>query len=289
MHKVVDLDGLRGAMVGSALWVGVSVAFGVLLWVTRGSSISGQFFSGYLLEKSLSVDNVFAFALLFRNLAVPRNLQRRVLQWGVISALVLRGGFIAGGAALVEHANWAFYVLGLIVLVAGIRMVRGTIEGNPGQGMVLRTLRHVLPISKEYSGAHFFIRDSARLIATPLLVALLSIEVIDLVFATDSIPAIFGVSTNVYVVFTSNAFAVLGLRSLYFVFARAMDQFVYLAKGLAVLLVLIGVKMLLNSIIEIPTAIVLVVIVVLLSISVGASLFRDHHPRSAASGRDRLS
>ena len=283
VHRVAKPSGLRRAAVESALWIVVSLLFGVLLGVVEGFAVAGQYFSGYLLEKSLSVDNVLAFALIFRSLAVPLELQRGVLEWGVVGALVLRGAYIAGGSAFIGHVSWAFYVFGAIVLVAGIRMGRGGAGAHPRRSLVLRTLRRVLPVSTEFSGRRFFTSSRGRLTATPLLVALVAIEATDVLFATDSIPAIFGVTTNVFVVFTSNAFAVLGLRSLYFVLATAMGRFVYLTKGLAALLVLIGVKMLLQSIVRVPTAINLAAILVVLSASVGLSLAHERRGRGDVS------
>ncbi len=262
----------RRAVIASAAWIGVSVAFGVLLGVIYGSVIAQEYFAGYLLEKSLSVDNIFVFALLFASFAVPARLQHRVLYFGVMSALVMRGAFIAGGAALLERFSWVLYLFGAILVVAGVRMLRGENGADPNHSLAVRAVRRVVPITPDYVGNRFFTRVDGRRFGTPLLVALVAIEVTDLIFASDSIPAIFGVTTNVFVIFTSNAFAVLGLRALYFVFAGAMDRFRYLKLGLAALLVFIGVKMLASEVVHLSTVVTLVVIIVVLGVSMIASI-----------------
>jgi tellurite resistance protein TerC len=262
----------RRALVSSAAWIGVSVAFGVLLGAIYGSVIAQEYFAGYLLEKSLSVDNIFVFALLFASFAVPTRLQHRVLYVGVMSALVMRGAFIAGGAALLERFSWVLYVFGAILVIAGLRMLRSESHADPNRSLAVRAVRRVVPLTPDYVGNRFFTRIDGRRFGTPLLVALVTIEVTDLIFASDSIPAIFGVTTNVFVIFTSNAFAVLGLRALYFVFAGAMDRFKYLKYGLAVLLVFIGVKMLASHVVHLSTIATLAVIMVVLGVSMVASV-----------------
>jgi len=256
------------SVVASLAWIGVSVAFGVVLGLIYGSTIAQEYFAGYLVEKSLSIDNIFVFALLFASFAVPANLQRRVLYFGVVGALVMRGAFIAGGAAVLERFSWVLYLFGVVLVVAGVRMVRNTGHADPERNLVVRAVRRVVPVTPDYVGNHFLTRVDGRGFATPLLVALVAIEVTDLVFATDSIPAIFGITTNVFVIFTSNAFAVLGLRALYFVFAAAMDRFPYLKFGLAVLLMFIGAKLLLADVVHLPTGVTLGVIVVVLGVSI---------------------
>jgi tellurite resistance protein TerC len=268
-------EGLRGAAVLSGLWIAAGLAFGGVLWLWRGSAVAGQYFAGYLLEKSLSVDNIFVFVLLFASLAVPAALQRRVLYLGVLGALVLRGGFIAAGGALIEHISWIFYVFGALVLLAGVRMSRPGAIGEPGKNLTVRWLRRLLPITDTYAGARFFVRCEGKTLATPLLVALVAIETTDLVFALDSIPAVFGVTRDLFVVFTSNVFAVLGLRALYFLLAGSMDRFRYLKQGLAVLLLFIGGKMLISDFVHLPVAVSLAVIVAVVAMTVAASLWRD--------------
>ena len=266
---------LRSAAVLSGLWVLTGLGFGAVLWLWRGQATAGEYFAGYLLEKALSVDNIFVFVLLFASLAVPPALQRRVLYLGVVGALVLRGGFIAAGGALIEHLSWIFYLFGVVVLVAGLRMFRAGEVTDPGRNLAVRGLRRIIPVTGSYHGSRLLIRDGGRTVATPLLVALVAIEVTDLIFALDSIPAVFGVTRDVYVVFTSNAFAVLGLRALYFLLAGSMDRFVYLKQGLAVLLTFIGVKMLISPVLHLPVVVSLAVIVLVVGGAVGASLWRE--------------
>jgi tellurite resistance protein TerC len=260
------------SVVVSLMWIGVSILFGIVLGFIYGSVTAQQYFAGYLVEKALSIDNIFIFALLFRSFAVPPELQHRVLYFGVFGALVMRGAFIAGGAQLVDHFTWVLYIFGVLLILAGIRMLRGEGQINPDRNPVVRLFRHFMPVTKDYVGDHFFSRVDGRRAATPLLVALVAIEVTDVVFATDSIPAIFGITTNVFVIFTSNAFAVLGLRALYFVFADAMDRFRYLKFGLAALLLVIGAKLLLAKFIHVSILTNLLVIVVIIGASLLASV-----------------
>jgi tellurite resistance protein TerC len=277
---------LRSAAVLSGLWVLTGLGFGALLWLWRGQAVAGEYFAGYLLEKALSVDNIFVFVLLFASLAVPPALQRRVLYLGVVGALVLRGGFIAAGGALIDHLSWIFYLFGVVVLVAGLRMFRAGEVTDPGRNLAVRGLRRIVPVTDSYHGSRLLVRAGGRTLATPLLVALVAIEVTDLIFALDSIPAVFGVTRDVYVVFTSNAFAVLGLRALYFLLAGSMDRFVYLKQGLAVLLTFIGLKMLLAPVLHLPVVVSLAVILVVVGGAVGASLWRDRLDRRAGPDPD---
>ena len=267
--------GLRTAAMSSALWIAAALVFGGALWLWQGPATAGQYFAGYLLEKALSVDNVFVFVMLFASLAVPAALQRRVLQFGVVGALVLRGGFIAAGGALIEHIGWIFYVFGALVVLAGARMFRSGVAHGPSRNLAVRGLRRVLPVTGGYAGHRFFVRLGGKTMATPLFVALVAIEVTDLVFALDSIPAVFGVTRDLFVVFTSNAFAVLGLRALYFLLAGSVDRFAYLSQGIAVLLVFIGMKMLIAPVVHLPVWMSLAAIVAVVAGAVAASLWRD--------------
>jgi len=267
-------NSLRAAAVESALWLGAALAFGGVLWLWRGPAIGSQYLAGYLLERALSVDNVFVFVLLFVSLAVPAELQRRILFLGVVGALVLRGVFIAAGGALIAHVSWIFYVFGVMVLVAGARMFRSGESGSENN-LAVRGLRRVLPVTERYHGNRLMVRAGGGVAATPLLVALVAIAVTDVVFALDSIPAVFGVTRDLFVVFTSNAFAVLGLRALYFLLAGSADRFVYLKPGIALLLVFIGVKMLLYDVVHIPIWVSLLVIAAVAGGAIGASLWRD--------------
>jgi len=281
-------DGLRAAAIESALWLVAALAFGGVLWLWRGPATGGQYLAGYLLERALSVDNIFVFVLLFVSLGVPAGLQRRILFLGVVGALVLRGAFIAAGSALIERVSWVFYLFGALVLLAGVRMFRsgsgsgsgsrsasGSGHGGSGDNLAVRGLRRVLPVSDHYDGGRLITRIGGRAMATPLLVALVAIAVTDVVFALDSIPAVFGVTRDLFVVFTSNAFAVLGLRALYFLLAGTVDRFVYLKPGIALLLAFIGVKMLLYDVVHMPLWVSLVVIAAVAGGAVAASLWRE--------------
>jgi tellurite resistance protein TerC len=259
---------VKWALIVSVGWIAVSVAFGVILGLIQGSDVAGQYFAAYLLEKALSIDNVFVFVVLFSVFAVPREYQHRVLYYGVVGALVLRAAFISAGAALFEDFGWVRYAFGAIVVIAGLRMARGGEPVDPQRNLLIRATRHVIPVTPDYQGDRYFVRQLGRWVATPLLLVLVAIESSDIVFATDSIPAVFGVTTDVFVVFTSNAFAVLGLRALYFVFAGIVDRFAYLKFGLAVLLVFIGVKLLLEGVVELPIVVSLAVV----ALCIGASM-----------------
>jgi tellurite resistance protein TerC len=250
-------EGLRAAAVLSGLWIAAAAAFGGALWLWQGPAIAGQYFAGYLLEKALSVDNIFVFVVLFASLGLPVRLQRRVLQLGVLGALVLRGGLIAAGGVLIERAGWIFYVFGALVLLAGVRMLRP--GADPGGGLIARW--------------------RVRTGATGLLVALIAVETTDLIFALDSIPAVFGVTRNLFVVFTSNAFAVLGLRALYFLVAGSVRRFSFVKPAIAVLLMFIGVKMLVSPFVHLPVTVTLAAIVVVAGGAVAASLWRDRSLR----------
>lgn len=263
--------GPRRAIVASAAWVAAGVAFGGVFGILAGGDLAGQYFAGYLLEKSLSIDNVFVFAMIFASLGVAPAHQRRVLFYGVVGALALRAGFIAGGAALVEQVGWVLDAFAVVLLVAAWHMARGH-PTRPRPSRALSVLRRVLPVSPDDHGQRFLVRREGRLVATPLLLALVAVEGADIVFAADSIPAVFGVTRNTFVIFASNAFAILGLRALYLVFAEAVERFAYLRHGIAVLLGFIGAKMLAENWIHLAHAATLGVIVVVVGASIVASL-----------------
>jgi tellurite resistance protein TerC len=277
--------GMRRAMLVSAAWVAAGTAFGLLIVAWQGGGAGEEYFAAYLVEKALSVDNIFVFALLFQAFAVPAACQHRVLFAGVLGALALRGGFIAAGGVLLEHFSWAFYAFGALLLAAALRMARGGMPADLQRSPVLRTLRKIMPVSEDYDGTRFLTRRGGKLAATPLLTALVAIEVTDVIFAADSIPAAFGVTTDMFIIFTSNAFAVLGLRALYFVLAGAMDRFAYLSQGLAVMLAFVGAKMILAPVVHIPIAFGLGAIIAIIAGAIVLSVWKQRRMADAATTR----
>src|SRR5262245_58384758 len=245
----------REAAISSAVWISLGVSFTFVIWFWLGGAAAGQYITGYIIEESLSVDNVFVWAVILTYFAVPRALQHRVLFWGIFGALTLRAIAIFGGIALLETFDWVIYVFGAFLIFTAVRVARhDSVEIDPEHNPVLRFMRRRVPITPEYHGTRFLIRQNARRYATPLLVVLVMVEVSDIVFAVDSIPAILAVTRSQFIVFSSNAFAILGLRSLYFVLAGASDKLVHLNKGLGVVLFFVGTKMLLAQWdIHIPT------------------------------------
>jgi tellurite resistance protein TerC len=273
-HRRAHVISVREAGLWSGIWVAVGVGFGALLWSVYGSETGQQYFSGYLIEKSLAVDNVFVWAIIFTHFAVPREYQHRVLFLGVVGALVFRGAFIAVGSVLIENFAWILYVFAAFLLYTGWTMIRHRNEHlDPERSRVLRLFRRHVPTTDTYQGQRLLVRRGGTLLATPLLVVLLMIEVTDIVFAVDSIPAIFAVTDEPFLVFTANAFAILGLRAMYFLLADLIHRFVYLKLGLALVLVWVGVKMMLKvDVVYIPTTISLAVIGTIITVSVVASL-----------------
>jgi tellurite resistance protein TerC len=246
----------------------------VLVWTGWGAEYGQQYFAGYLIEKSLAVDNVFVWAIIFAHFAVPPQFQHRVLFLGVLGALVFRGIFIAAGAVLIQHFTWVLYVFAAFLLYTGSRMIRQRDEHlNPDQSTVLAAFRRLVPMTDTFHGQRLLVRRQGVVVATPLLAVLVLIETTDVVFAVDSIPAIFAVTDEVFLVFTANAFAILGLRAMYFLLADLIHRFVYLKVGLALVLIWVGIKMLLKiDVFYIPTPVSLAVVVLILAVSVIASL-----------------
>jgi tellurite resistance protein TerC len=257
-----------------AIWITLGLGFGLLVWQTRGSVAGGEYLAGYLLEYSLSVDNIFVFAMLFAYFAVPVQNQRQLLFWGVLGAIIFRAIFIVGGIALIHAFEPIVYVFGAILIATGIRMARTVEEKvDPEGNRILRLVRRFVPMIDSYEGDKFFVRRAGRRLATPLFAALVTIELSDIMFAIDSVPAILAITTDPFIVLTSNAFAILGLRSLYFVLANALDRFIYLRVGLGAILVVAGIKMLTSGFIEIPIFVSLAVIAGILLVSLVASLW----------------
>ena len=272
-HKEAHAVSTREAAIWSVVWITLGLSFGVVVWLWQGADAGGQYLAGYLIEKSLSIDNIFVFALIFGFFAVPAAYQHRVLFWGVFGALVLRAVFIAAGATLLQQFHWTIYIFGAFLVFTGIRMaLQRDDHVDPGKNPVLRTFRRVVPVTPNYRGQRFTVREAGRRLATPLLAVLVLIETSDIVFAVDSIPAIFAVTDDPFIVFTSNAFAILGLRALYFMLAGMIRRFVYLRIGLAFVLAFVGVKMLVSSVYHIPIWLSLAVIALTIVVSIVASL-----------------
>jgi tellurite resistance protein TerC len=274
-HRKPGEVSLRSAALTSAFWIGLGLAFGILVLAWLGPDKAVEYFSGYLIEESLSIDNVFIFSLVFAAFAVPKHLQYRVLFWGVVGALVMRLVMILVGAALIERFEWMLLVFGAFLVFTGARMwlsTRREEEADPADNLIVRFARSRLPFTDRLDGQRFLTRMGGRRVATPLLLALVVVEVSDLVFAVDSIPAVFAVTRDPFVVYTSNAFAILGLRSLYFFLADLKDRFRYLTHGLSIVLVFVGLKLLLDPWVHLPPWVSLVVIAVVLGGAVAFSL-----------------
>ena len=272
-HRDAHEVSFKEAALFSAFWVSLGLLFGGVIWWWRGSDDAASYFAGFLIEKSLAVDNIFVFALIFTYFAVPAKYQHRVLFWGVLGALVFRAAFIAGGAALLETFHWTIYVFGAFLVFTGVRMARSRDEAiHPERNPALRLFRRLVPTTDEYHGQNLAVREAGRRMATPLLAVLVLIETSDILFAVDSIPAIFAVTSDPFLVFTSNAFAILGLRALYFMLAGMIDRFVFLKIGLAAVLVFVGAKMLLTDVWHIPIWLSLAFIASAIGLSIALSL-----------------
>jgi len=272
--------GFREAVTWSLVWVGLAAAFAGFVYFWHGRPAALEFVGGYLVEQSLSIDNLFVFVVIFRYFKVPAPFQHRVLYWGIIGALIMRGIFIVAGVGLIRRFDWLIYIFGAFLVFNGVQLMRQTeMEVHPDQNPIVRLLRRLMPVSSEYEGGKFLVRRE-RLYATPMLVVLLVIETTDVLFAVDSVPAVLAISLDPFIVYTSNVFAILGLRSMYFVLAGMMQTFRYLHYGLAVILMFIGTKMLISHFYKIPTEVALGVVAALLAASVGASLMHKEASES---------
>jgi tellurite resistance protein TerC len=271
----------KEAAIWTAVWVALSLGFNALIWHWEGQAKALEFLTGYLVEYSLSIDNIFVFVLVFSYFVVPAAYQHRVLFWGILSALILRGLMIGVGVALVSAFHWVLYLFGAFLVFIGIKMLfsrRKAVGGSP----LLRLVRGLLPISDTYHGARFAVQRDGRWILTPLAMALIMVEAADLLFAIDSIPAIFGITRDPFIVYTSNVCAILGLRSLYFLLAGIIHKLAYLKPALALILFFIGAKMLLVDVYHLPVAASLTVIGLILVIAVGLSLLTKRRGQTAA-------
>ena len=273
-HRRTHTVKFREALLWSLVWAGLAAIFAVVIYFWHGRTPSLEFVTGYVIELSLSVDNLFVFLLIFRYFQVPAGHQHKVLFWGILGALIMRAIFIAAGVGLIQRFHWIIYVFGAFLVYSGIKLFRqGEAEIHPEKNPVLRLFRRWVPVTKDYEGNKFFVRRTG-LLATPLLVVLVVVETTDLLFAVDSIPAILAITRDAFIVYTSNVFAILGLRSMYFALAGMMEMFRYLHYGLSVVLMFVGTKMLLSHYYEVPTVVALSAVAGILLLSVAASLLR---------------
>lgn len=279
LHRKSEKVSLKEAAAWSAVWIALSLCFAVAIYRTMGKESGLEFLTGYLIEYALSVDNIFVFVLIFSYFNVPEKYQHRVLFWGIIGALLLRGVMIVAGSALVTRFSWTLYIFGAFLVFTGVRMAlqKDAAAYDPEHDPVLRLSRRLIPVTKEYRGDRFFVREPDRngvlkVAATPLFIVLIIVDTTDVIFATDSIPAIFAVTRDPFIVYTSNICAVLGLRALYFLLAHVVDKFVYLKLGLSLVLIFIGAKMLLEHFVHIPILASLGVVAAVLGASIVASL-----------------
>jgi len=263
----------REALIWTLVWVGLSVAFGLSVMHFSGEQRGLEFFTGYVIEKALSVDNLFLFLVIFRAFAVDEKIQHRILEWGILGALAMRGAMIAAGAGLIGRFGWVLYVFGAFLVFAGLHMLFAKkAEMHPEENRISRFAKRHLRVTREFSGSKFFVRDGGKLFATPLFVVLMIVEITDITMAVDSIPAIFGITRDPFIVYTSNVFAILGLRAMYFLLAGVLGRLRYLAAGLSFVLVFIGAKMIVEPWVHISVEISLGVVAAMLLVALGASL-----------------
>jgi tellurite resistance protein TerC len=282
-HRHAHIVSLREAAIWSVVWVVVALLFNLVILFWMGKREALEFLTGYLVEKALSADNIFVFAVLFNYFAVPPAYRHRVLFWGVLGAIVMRFAFIMAGAALLKKFHWVVYIFGIIVILSGIKLLRrrdGQVD--PEKNPVIQLARRFLPLTPHYVGQQFVVRDDGRFVFTPLALVLLAVETTDVVFAVDSVPAIFAITRDPFIVFTSNICAILGLRALYFLLEGVMKLFRYLDEGLAIILVFIGIKMLLSEVYPIPVGLSLGFVLLVLTITIVLSLWAERRERAAA-------
>ena len=281
-HRKAHAVSAKEAAIWTAVWVALGLLFSLGMYFWRGPQPALEYLTGYLIEKSLSVDNIFVFVVIFSTFRVPTAYQHRVLFFGILGALVMRGALIAAGAIVLERFHWAIYVFGVFLILIGIRMaIHRENEPHPERNPLLRLARRTFPITDDFERGKFFVRRAGTLMATPLFLVLLVVEATDLVFAVDSIPAIFAVTRDPFIVYTSNVFAILGLRSLYFLLAGAVSKFHYLKVALSVILVFVGAKMIFADMYKVPVSISLGAIAVILALAVLASVLRAKAEKKA--------
>jgi len=281
-HRQAHVVGVREAAIWSVVWVSLALAFNGWLAASFGAQRGLEFLTGYLIEKALAVDNIFVFLVVFASFKVPASYQHRVLFWGIFGALLMRALFIFAGAALLMRFHWIMYLFGAFLLLTGIKLLfQREIEPHPEHNPLFRLFTRLVPSVPDYHGGRFTVRRDGRTFVTPLLLVLVLIEITDLVFAVDSIPAIFAVTSDPFIVYTSNIFAILGLRAMFFLLAGAMDRFAYLKVGLSFVLMFVGTKMVIVDLYKIPIGLSLAAIAAILGVAVLASWLRE---RTAASG-----
>jgi tellurite resistance protein TerC len=281
-HRRLHKIGLREAGFFSLLWVALSILFGLGLLHYSGRQAGLEFFTGYVIEKALSVDNLFLFLVIFRTFAIDERLQHRMLEWGILGALIMRGAMVLAGAELIQRFSWVLYVFGAFIVFAGIHMLFVKKESvHPEQSAIFRFANKHLRVTRNYKGEHFFVRNKGKLCATPLFLVLLVVEVTDITLAIDSIPAIFGVTQDPFIVYTSNVFAILGLRAMYFLLAGVLSRLRFLTVGLSGVLTFIGAKMIAHKWLDIPEHISLLVVTGLLLLALVASLVFPAKPKAA--------
>ncbi|HEX9581584.1 MAG TPA: TerC family protein [Gemmatimonadales bacterium] len=279
-HRRAHAIGFREALAWSVAWFTLAVVFAGIVYHWRGPDQGFAFFAGYLIEWSLSADNVFVFLLIFSYFRVPAQYQHRVLFWGIVGAVLMRAILVTVGVVLINKVHAIVYIFGAFLIVTGIRMAfAGDVEIHPEKNPVLKLVRRMIPITKRYHGGRFFLRRMGKTIATPLLVVLTVVESTDVVFAVDSVPAVLAITRDPFIVYTSNVFAILGLRALYFVLAGFMEMFHYLKYGLSLILVFVGAKMVMSDLVEIPTSVALGVVATILLVSAVVSLFAPPESR----------
>ncbi len=272
-HRKAHVVRVREALAWSAVWVALALAFNVGIYFWKGGETALQFLTGYVIEKSLSVDNLFVFLVLFSYFKVDPLYQHKILFWGILGALIMRAGMIAVGAALISRFHWVIYIFGALLVLTGVKLALQKGSGvHPERNPVVRLFKKLMPVTSDYRGDRFFVKEGGRWWATPLFLVLLTVEFTDLVFAVDSIPAIFAITPDPFIVYTSNVFAILGLRSLYFALSGVLDLFHYLKFGLSLILVFVGTKMLIVDVVKIPIGISLAVVGALILLSILASL-----------------
>jgi tellurite resistance protein TerC len=277
-HRKTHEVGLREALLESAIWIAVSLSFNLWVYFSRGGQAGIEFLTGYLVEKSLSLDNLFIFLLIFQAFRIPKRSQHKVLFYGVLGALVMRALFVVAGVGLLQKFHAILYVFGALLLLTGLRMIPPKKKSvHPEQSFLVRLARRVMPVAEEYEGEKFFIKNRGKRYATTLFLALIAVEAMDLVFAVDSVPAVLAITRDTFIVYSSNVFAILGLRALYFALADLLPRFRFLRQGLGAILVFVGAKMLLSERLAVPTPISLAIIAVILTLTIAASLMVTRH------------